>query len=386
LVIGQSQFTNSLIHQFTNSPLHLGIKIGFQEAGVLILLLFPMNLISKKKIRYRISERLRKYLRQYDRERKIPVQYEDLVQFDNHIAVYDRQGKDTFWITVFYPQSLVAEIHEGLKKAYAILKAGGDLSVMEHLYVDRIDQCLYANTLPFRIRVVNRLNENFDYFYVKQADASRIYGLELEHILSPNRMEYFVHQDTLVEEHIIGIPADQFLKNNLSDRHVEETRLSKEFVKFNERCFIRLLGDMHSGNFVIDITPDFEEIHYRIRPIDFDQQSYERRKSVYLPQYFRQNRVFVELVQKSLTLESIKQYQREERALIFNRLRSSRYQVKELLDVMTREDISRPEHIEALRSELARHYEHEGFHRCRTMGEIVKMSLKVLIRRNAVRS
>jgi hypothetical protein len=42
------------------------------------------------------------------------------------------------------------------------------------------------------VRIVNRLNENFDYFYVKRVDANRVYGLELEHILSPNRMNYFV--------------------------------------------------------------------------------------------------------------------------------------------------------------------------------------------------
>ena len=341
-----------------------------------------MNLISRKKIVYRISAGLRKYIRQYGRERKIPLQYDDLAGFDSHITLYDKKGKDTFWITVFFRDTVADEIHNGLKKAYAILKAGGDLSVMEHLYIDRIDQCIYANTLPFRVRVVNKLNENFDYFYVKKADASRIYGLELEHILSPNRIEYFVNQNTLIEEHIIGIPADQFLKSNLSDRQFEETRLSKEFVKFNERCFVRLLGDMHSGNFVIDITPDFEEIHYRMRSIDFDQQSYERRKSVYLPQYFRQNRIFVELVQKHLTPESIRQYQREERALIFNRIRSSRYQVKDLLDVMVRDEISLPNHIEALRAELARHYGNDAFLKCKTMGEIVKMSLKLLIKIN----
>ena len=62
-------------------------------------------------------------------------------------------------------------------------------------------------------------------------------------------------------------------------------RFCKEFVKFNERCFVRLLGDMHSSNFVVDITPDFEEIYYRICSIDFDQQSYEGKKAVYPVSY-----------------------------------------------------------------------------------------------------
>ena len=65
-------------------------------------------------------------------------------------------------------------------------------------------------------------------------------------------------RNTLIEEHISGIPGNMFIRSYLSDRHLDEVRLAKEFVKFNERCFLRLLGDMHSANFVIDITPDFE--------------------------------------------------------------------------------------------------------------------------------
>jgi hypothetical protein len=65
--------------------------------------------------------------------------------------------------------------------------------------------------------------------------------------------------------------------------------LPKEFVKFNERCFVRLLGDMRSYNFVVNITPDIEDYQYRIRAIDFDQQSYEGRRNLYLPQFFKEN-------------------------------------------------------------------------------------------------
>jgi hypothetical protein len=103
--------------------------------------------------------------------------------------------------------------------------------------------------------------------------------LELEHILSPNRINYFVDRETLIEEHIAGIPGDQFIASWMEDKRVNKIRLAKEFVKFNERCFVRLLGDMRSYNYVVDITPDFDDVQYRIRAIDFDQQSYEGRKS-----------------------------------------------------------------------------------------------------------
>lgn len=72
---------------------------------------------------------------------------------------------------------------------------------------------------------------------------SRIYGLELEDLLSPNRINFLIHKNTLIEEHILGIPGDVFIKKHLSNcTELEKAQISKEFVKFNERCLIGLLG------------------------------------------------------------------------------------------------------------------------------------------------
>ena len=338
-----------------------------------------MNLISKKKIVYPISVRLRNYLKKYGRVNLIPLTYADLLRYSDSISTYDRNGKDTLWVSVYFEERLQIEIHEALKLCYAHLKSGGELNVLKHLYVDRIDMCTYGNTLPFRIRIVNKLNDNFDYFYIKKADASRVYGLELEHLLSPNRIAFFIDNDLLVEEHIAGIPADQFLQGHFLDRHFDEIRVAKEFVKFNERCFVRLLGDMHSSNFVVDITPDFEETHYRMCALDFDQQSFEGNKKVYMPQFFKQNLMFVKLVSKNLTKESVLQYQKEEHALINRRVRSSRYQVKDLLDAMMHDELSTKEKIENLKKELAKHYKNEIFLTAKTMGHLVKLSIKLIV-------
>lgn len=341
-----------------------------------------MVLISKKKISYPVSAHLRKYLQRHDRAVEIPVTYDDLTRYDNAIPHYDPAGKDTLWETVFYPQDDMAHIHHSLKKIYAIIKADGDLSVMEHLFVDRVDACTYGNTFPFRVRIVNKINDNFDYFYIKKADASRIYGLELEHLLSPNRISYVVHKDTLIEEHIPGIPGDQFIKNYLNDPRLNKIRLAKEFVKFTERCFVRLLGDMHSNNFVIDITPDFEEVHYRIRAIDFDQQSYEGRKAVYMPQYFKQNNPIINIGLELMTPETVKQYQKEERSLIATRFRSSHRQIMTLLHAMSKDKIAKEENIGQLRRELAEHYKEPDFLQCESMGELVQTSLETLLSAN----
>jgi hypothetical protein len=340
-----------------------------------------MALISKKKIIYSISPGLRRYLIKYSREVDIPIHYHELLRYTSSIALYDSKDQDTLWETVFYDQSDREEIHLYVKKIYALLKAGGDMSVMEHLYVDRIDLCVYGNTQPFRVRIVNRINDNFDYFYIKNADASRVYGLELEHLLSPNRISYLVHKNTLIEEHIAGIPGDKFMRVHMQDPHLNPIRLAKEFVKFNERCFVRLLGDMHSSNFVIDVTPDFEETHYRIRAIDFDQQSYEGKKSIYLPQYFKENNVLIQLGMKYITPESMRQYQKEERALIAHRLRSSQKGIEDILRSMEHDKISLPANIQSLKIELAKHYGNDKFLEASNMGQILRISLEQLIKK-----
>ena len=337
------------------------------------------HLISKKKEAYPISDFLRSYLTRYGRIWTDSIRYRDLSRFTNAIPVYDEKGKDTLWSTVLYSESDRKEIHEQLLNAYAILKADGDTSITKYLYIDRVDQCIHGNTLPFRVRVVNRINENFDYFYVKKVDASRIYGLEIEHILSPNRINYFIHAHTIVEEHIIGIPADAFLREEIPVTSFDQVRLAKEFVKFNERCFILLLGDMHSGNFVIELTRDFEKWHFRMHPIDFDQQSHHWRKEVYLPQFFAQNEQFVALTLKNLAPENVIQYQKEERSLMANRVRVSHGRFSALMDVMKEDIVSPDEHVKKLGQQLAAHYKEPKFESCATMGEIVYTSIMLLL-------
>ena len=337
-----------------------------------------MNPPSKKKIHYPVSPSLQAYLRTYDRDIELPVEYESLRRFSESFPCMDRLGRDSHWLTVTYSPGEMRELNEGLRRIYAQLRASGDMSVVDHLLVSRIDFCEFGNSQPFRIRIVNAYNENQDYFYVKRADASRIYGLELEHLLSPNRMHYFVHGDTLVEEHVVGIPGDQFMKHHLSDPGFKEVRIAKEFVKFNERCFIRLLGDMRSYNFVVDITPDFEEVQYRIRPMDFDQQSYDGRKSFYRPQYFKENNPLIQYGIKLMDVRSMRQYQREERALMALRMKTEQDRLDALLGAMEQEPLAPPEKIHQLRESLAEHYGERDFLKCETMGCIVRMSLQIL--------
>jgi hypothetical protein len=331
---------------------------------------------SRKKDIYPVNEDFRNYLKVHGREVKLPVSYRDLLRITFSVPLIDKEGKDTLWEKVTYDMKEWEFIREGLVKIYAILKTEGDLSFSKHLDVARIDYCTFGNSHPFRIRIVNKFNDNYDYYYVKQADASRIYGLELEHILSPNRITFLTNKQTLVEEHIPGIPGDLFIKNHLREPTTNQIRFAKEFVKFNERSFVRLLGDMRSYNFVVDITPDVEDFQYRIRAIDFDQQSYEGRKNLYLPQFFKENIELVELTKKILNKDSIEQYQAEERTMIAFRMASSRRRIMDLLNIMSKDEISKPEKVAQLASELGEYFKTPLFKKAHSMGQIVKAHLK----------
>ncbi|MCA9622622.1 MAG: hypothetical protein KC731_26560 [Myxococcales bacterium] len=337
-----------------------------------------MALISRKKKPFPIGEGLRGYLKRHGRVKQLPIQFDDLSRYDDTVSLYNKRGEDTLWETAIYPPGLREEIDYALVQTYADLKVQGRRRLMDHLVADRIDVCAWGNTAPMRVRILNKINENFDYFYVKRGDASRVYGLELEHILSPNRIDFLVDGDTVVEEHIAGIPGDEFIRSWLADEHLNEIRLAKEFVKFNERCFSRLLGDMHAGNYVVDITPDFDDTHYRIRAIDFDQQSHEGRMRVYLPQYYRQNNPIVFLGMKCMTQETFAQYRQEELTLIATRALDEKSRLDALLDVMCADRLAPRDHVLSLRAELAEHYGDHRFHHCESMGELVKASLELL--------
>jgi len=339
------------------------------------------KLISQKKPAYPINQQLFDYLTEYNRSIKIPVFYDDLLRFAGAIVVYDKNGEDTLWVRVYYAEYERDEIDLSLKRMYLILHGDGTEDSLPYLTVDAIDYCTFGNSKPFRIKIRNILNDNHTYLYIKKADASRVYGLELEHILSPNNINFLVYKDTLIEEHVLGIPGDQFLIENLKNVSVRGMkRLSKEFVKFNERCMIRFLGDMRSYNYVIVASYDFDQVEYRIRAMDFDQQSFEGNLKVYFPQFFKENYPFVKMVEDNLQNESVEQYKREERSAIARRIKGSQERVNDLLECMMNDDISTPKKIDELKKDLVKYTKDINFKKCNNMGEILKVAFDFVTR------
>lgn len=339
------------------------------------------KLISKKKPTYPITDALLKYLNRHGRTIQIPVYYDDLLRFQGSVSIYDKNGKDTLWVSVYYSEFETKEINQSLKKIYSILQSDGTDTILPYLNIDSVDFCTFGNSKPFRVKVRNILNDNYIYLYIKTADASRIYGLELESILSPNNINFLVHKNTLIEEHIIGIPGDDFIENYLdqcNDR--DKMEIAKEFVKFNERCFVRLLGDMRSYNYVVVLTHDFDRIQYRIRAIDFDQQSYEGNIKVYKPQFLKENFKLVNMTLKLLQQASIDQYENEERSLLAKRAVSERKRLKRLMNCMRNDVISSEEKVNQLKTGLFELTGDVNFKKSTKMGEVLHSALDFVIR------
>ena len=340
------------------------------------------KLMSKKKPTFPVNELLDSYLKKYNRNVKIAVLYEDLLRFQGSVVLYDKNDVDTLWIRTFYSDFDRQEIDASLKKIYTILHSDGHDETIPFLNVDGIDYCTFGNSKPFRVKIRNIINDNYTYFYVKKADASRIYGLELEHILSPHNMNFLVHKDTLIEEHISGIPGDDFIKDFLPKcTESEKSQIAKEFVKFKERCLVRLLGDMRSYNYVIIPTHDFDQIIYKIRAIDFDQQSFEGNLKVYDLQFLKENFKIVDMVSRKLDNNSIMQYKLEERSFMAKRMITSPRRASRLIKCMKNDTLSFPDNVQLLKKHLIKYVGDVKFKECTNMGEILETIL-VFVKRN----
>lgn len=333
-------------------------------------------MISKKKVPFPVTPMLHQYLQRHNRSVDIPVAYADLLRFEGSFPILDADDRDTLWVDCMYSNGEREELVLNLKRLYSILHADGSETILPFITVDSIAFCTFGNTKPFRVKVRNILNDNYVFLYVKKCDASRVYGLELEQLLSPNRIQFLVHQDTLIEEHIVGIPGDVFIQERLGSLSKQDKRaLAKEYVKFNERCFLRLLGDMRSYNYVVVITQDFDRIQYRLRAIDFDQQSYEGNPQVYRLEGMPENEALTQMTFEVLPEASIEQYVKEERALLAKRATSEHQRLGELLACMTGDRLSTDGKIEQLKGELFDLTGDVNFKRAENMGAILQAAL-----------
>jgi hypothetical protein len=137
---------------------------------------------------------------------------------------------------------------------------------------------------------------------------------------------------------------------------------------------------MRSYNYVIVPTHDFDQVQFRIRAIDFDQQSYEGRVKVYMPQFLKENGKFVEMVHNNLREESIQQYKIEERSAISKRIIRVQDRINFLLECMSEDEISSEEKVKRLRKDLFDYTKDKRFKTCKNMGAILRVAFDFVVR------
>jgi hypothetical protein len=103
---------------------------------------------------------------------------------------------------------------------------------------------------------------------------------------------------------------------------------------------------------------------------------------LYMPQFFKENKILVDLCTKHLNKESISQYQTEERTMMAFRVASSRFRLMELLNIMSKDHISVPEKLLQLKTELGDYFHNHQFYKCSSMGQLVKRQLKQTLQKN----
>ena len=143
---------------------------------------------------------------------------------------------------------------------------------------------------------------------------------------------------------------------------------------------IRLLGDMRSYNYVITPTHDFDQVVYKIRAIDFDQQCFEGNLKVYRPQFFKENKQVMNLVKDKLDSKSVDQYKIEERSIIAKRILSSENRTKEILKCMMSDNISTKENVNILSKQVFSLTRDKNFNNVINMGEILRGSFNYVLK------
>jgi hypothetical protein len=131
---------------------------------------------------------------------------------------------------------------------------------------------------------------------------------------------------------------------------------------------------MRAYNYVVIPTHDFDQVVYKIRPIDFDQQSFEGKLSVYRPQFFKENKALMDLVRTKLNYNSINQYKIEERSIVARRIISSENRLIRLVTIMQGETLTPPENLERLSQEIFKFTKDKSFKQSKSMGDIMLAS------------
>ena len=137
--------------------------------------------------------------------------------------------------------------------------------------------------------------------------------------------------------------------------------------------------DMRSYNFVV-VKNNAAQKPFTIKAIDFDQQCYEGKLNLYLPQFYKENFRYVQLAKALLTDTAIDKIRMKERKELAGLFIKNKQQLSALLQVMEKEEISEHYKVVSLRKELNQYHHTHAFSHCKTMGSLVQQQLEQVLR------
>lgn len=118
----------------------------------------------------------------------------------------------------------------------------------------------------------------------------------------------------------------------------------------------------------------FDQVVYKIRAIDFDQQCYEGKFKVYRPQFFKENYPMVEIVKNKLTANSVDQYKIEERSIVARRIISSGVRLQNLVTIMQQDRLTREDYLNNLCKEIYKFTKDKAFLEAKNVGDVMEAS------------
>jgi len=135
---------------------------------------------------------------------------------------------------------------------------------------------------------------------------------------------------------------------------------------------------MRSYNFVVLKNGDSAR-PFTIKAIDFDQQCYEGKLNLYLPQFYKENYPYVQLATAFLGDDAIDTIRITERKAMAGHYARNFSQITALLKVMQEEELSEQYKVVSLRKELNKYHHTSIFNHCKTMGSLVKQQLELVL-------
>jgi len=185
--------------------------------------------------------------------------------------------------------------------------------------MDRIDPVFTGihSLLGLRDCDSNQMILRYTLLYQKWQDASRVYGLELEHLLSQIASVNLVTRIRWSKRHIAGIPGliKFWKKHNEPASYQCQSVWQKSFVEFNERVSSALGRYAFFPILVIDVTPDFEETPLSNRASWTWPANLMKGKN-HLPPSISRKIITVQFGNEALTPEVYEAIPEEERTLI----------------------------------------------------------------------